>query len=242
MKKSVYLILILLLVHTDCSNNLMDNDDVFLQTFLEKLDHYQCDATDAILYPEFWTSEEREAFVVSAETINSMSTCGLLLTLLEYPDNRLLGPWSSTNSNLLTPGVTDFNNKLRMDKIAVELFERIDCFPVLSSEYLEIINEKMKEYSAQTAYFEMLLASDMCMSALNAGEKNQLMALALQMKRSEGAFFCSPYIMIAIMKSCNYAPFMKEINPYLVEMTFGYNNLDDYDILKYAKKFLKEQK
>ena len=250
MKKSVCFVLIIQLMFTACMNNSSDASGSF-DAFLEKWDELSSypnvctSVADAFIFPENWTREDLDNFANLPDAIFcSMSTCGLLKTLLEHPTNRMTGPWCFyCNSNDL-PGVTMFNNKLRSDKVVVELFERDDCFSVLASKYLTIIKEK-KEIDFQIRYFEMLLASDMCMTALNEKEKIMLMAMAMALgKKGYDTDFLSstPYIMIAIMRACNYTPFINEVSSNLVECTWGYCNINEYDILKYAERFLNEKK
>jgi hypothetical protein len=243
------------LLFAACSDNLLNNelssfnDAGSYEAFLEKwdvLNSYKnacTSVTDAFLFPENWTEEDLTAFDnLPEERFRLMSTCGLLKTLLEHPTNRMTGTWCVYCSDSKLQGVTNFNNSLQINRAAMELFERDDCFPVLASNYLTLIKEK-REINSQIRYFEMLLASDMCMSALSKAEKVLLMAMALEKKGSDKEFLTSaPYIMTSIMRTCNYAPFMKDVSPNLVEYTLGYSNINDYDIIRYAKQFLNEQK
>jgi len=244
MKKSVYFILIILLILSGCFNS--------FEAFLEEWDElrtYQSvcpSVTDAFKFPENWTKEDLDNFAnLPEETIYSMSTCGLLKTLLEHPTNRLLGPWCAYCSNSGLPGVAMFNNDLMANKVAVELFERNDCFSILASNYLTIIKEK-KEHSGQIAYCEMLLASDMCMAALKEREKIQLMAMALEKVKykSESIHVNETFhIIVAIMRSCNYTPFLNEFGTEWREGLQGYSIcfVSENEILIYAKQFLNEK-
>jgi hypothetical protein len=237
---------------TACFNDSLNESNTF-DVFLEKWDGlipYQnvcTSATDAFKFPENWTREDLDNFEnLAAENFYSMSTCGLLETLLDHPTNRMLGPWCTTCSNSNLPGVTLFNNKLREDKIVTELFERNDRFSVLASKYLTIIKDK-KEHSGQIAYFEMLLASDMCMTSLNESEKTMFMAMALEKvkDKSENIHIDETYhIIVAIMKSSNYEPFLNEFGTEWTESLIGYTicYVSQNEILKYAKQFLNEQK
>lgn len=82
--------------------------------------------SDGMQYPANWTIADAKAFVVSDETIRSMSTCGLLDSYLTHPE-RVLGLWCMWCSYSLLPGVTDFNNKISNDKILKEFFDRELC-------------------------------------------------------------------------------------------------------------------
>ena len=260
MKKSVYFILIAQMTLAACLKDSSDSFDAFLEEWdlLNISQNNYCKTvSDAYEYPEMWTLEEAEKFqMLPAETFSSMSTCGLLETLLIHPNN-IFGPWCIFCSGIFnTPGVTSFNMKHRASKVAVELFNRDDCFSVMSSKYLNIIKINKKQKLKEIDYFEMLLASDMFMEALNEKEKVQLMAMALERKfdknlpegqnpsEDELVYFLSvtPHIMIAIMKAFDYAPFMSEVGVSLKESLWGYHNLNDHDIIEYAKNFLNEHK
>ena len=258
MKKTSYFIFIVLLALTACDKDSLDSSSSF-DTFLdnwEPLKSYQngcISATDAIKYPEPWTLEVAETFVISDETILSMSTCGLLQTWLDYPP-RALGPWCTYCSNLNLPGITIFNNDLQADNIAMELVGRNDCVTVLMSKYLSIIKTKEKP-SGKERTFEMLLASDICMSVLNEKEKILFMAMALEkMSYETDPVNETCHIMVAIMQACNFTPFLEEVGKNLRETMLGYTisnasdgllhtGLGDFsDIIeKYAKQFLNEQ-
>jgi hypothetical protein len=158
-----------------------------------------------------------------------------------------------------------FHDYHRQDKMAVEFFSRRDFYSVLKYKYRSVIKEILDfidgkgVFVVNVGYLEMLLASDMTMSELSKKEKIQLMGMALErMKyvssRHDKSGSCQ--LMIAIMKSCKYKPFVKDIEPRLFEATYGYvmtepdgeiltNVLDNHHvdmIVKYAKRFLNEQK
>ena len=239
----------------------MDNSEYFgFDEFLEELCvTYQnvCPSvTDAIEYPEFWY-DVNNPFVPYDETIRSTSTCGLLVTLLERPLFVMMVP----GSDLFEPRITKFNNELQLNKVALEFFDRGDFYSVLVGKYLSVI--KLSGTAASSivdgpSYIEWIFASDMCMSAMSEKEKIQLMAVALERTKYAVDFEINQacMIMISIMKSCKYAPFMKDIEPRLVEVMSGYamretdskvpiNALLSHDrdvIIKYAKQFLCEQK
>ena len=241
MKNLIYNILIIMLALTACSKDLnITNKGV---------------CGDAYIFPEKWSGEDLDNFdSLPSIFFQSMSTCGLLETLFEHPKNKLLGPWCMFCNDLDTPGVSMFNAELRANKAAVELFERSDCFSVLEDRYRTCIyNRDPSLDPAFLAYFGMLLASDLCMEALNENEKYTLMAITM-----DNNYYCmyifAP-ILISIMKSCNYAPFVEDVVPMLHECIFGYTMVQPGDeimylglssqaieiILKYSKDFLNEQ-
>ena len=271
MKTSINFILSIILVLSACSTDTDDFND-----FLAKwgiTDQYQnvCPSvTDAVMCPEPRTADGDRSVVITDETIRSMSTCGLLVTMLEFPI------YFAPISDFYYPSVIQFNSKLRDDKVAVELFERSDCFPVFAAKYIALIKEN-KEHpmknesrpgtgiyigSAPTRYIEMLLASDLCMSVLNKKEINQIMKMALSNEEIERDKYDKNYLsqtyqlMIAIMLWCNYSPFIEEVGPRIREGSVGYYLIEPNGnmlcncllyshvvlILKYAKEFLNEQK
>lgn len=253
---------------TACSKNYSeDSFEEFLKEF-ELLDIYNggicTSVTDAVKYPNPWTIDIERVFVISDETIRSMSTCGLFVTLIEDPSDQTWKPWCSYCSTDI-PGVTIFNNRLKANKVAIELFERDDYYPVLASKYLTVLKFKEVHQDGSIinmplniSYLEMLLASDMCISTLREKEQIQLLAMALERtKYTDVLKHITYHIMIAIMDLYNYAPFVEDIKPRLFETTFGYSllNLQDdepynftlsmpqADIIKeYATQFLNEQK
>ena len=228
MKKSVYIVLIMLLLLTECSKDSSDCPDS-LDSFLDEwgLLSYResvCPAvTDAIEYPEFWY-DVLNPFVPHEETIRSTSTCGLLETLLEHPLFIMMTP----SSDLFQPRVSMFNDELQANKVTVELFNRGDFYPVLVSKYLSVI--KVSDYleRGDLYFIQWLFASDMCMSAMSEKEKIKLMAMALERtKYAKNMDYINPCLMmIAIMKSCNFAPFMEDIEPRLIETLTGYTMID----------------
>jgi len=209
-----------------CSAN-MDNSDPF-DDFLNEWDitlKNDCpEVTDAYSYPEPWTREIEKAFSIPDETLNSMSTCGLIETLLNYPRD-IVGPWNWELSHSFRPGVTMFNESIKANKIAVELFKRKNCIPVLFSIYISTIKEESCVYGgSRFGYFELLLSSDLCMNTLNELEKKQLMAITLERVKyvENESLVQTCHIMISIMKFCNYTPFIEDIGSRLNECTTGY--------------------
>jgi len=250
MKKSVFIVLIILLSLTSCSKD--SSDSLVFNSFLEEwgLLNYQegvcASVTDAI---ELGEPEGSKIVwdMISDETVHSMSTCGLLETILNYRTIRIFGPWCEICSNLDYPGITMFNNSLRANKVAVELFTRDDCFPVLTSKYLTMI-EKKEPTVGHTSYFEMLLTSDMYTSTLNDSEKIMVMAMALertkQFKSEVILINETLHILAVMMRTFNYSPFLNEVGTEWREYIDGYTicSTNKDLIIKYAKQFLKEQK
>jgi hypothetical protein len=262
------LVIITVLALNACSSTTDDNFDSDFESALVKWGinyHNVCTSvTDAIKYTGPWNKESVEAFIISDEAVRSMSTCGLLVTLLEYPR------FDPPSSNFSHPVVTEFNNDISKDKIAIELFKRSDCFPVLTSKYLTLIKDNYLlkvgrgEYlrNGQINYIEMLLASDLCMSVLDKDEKKQIMTMALALEEKERAYYDECYtaktytMMIAIMLWCNYTPFIEEVGSRISEGAVGYfltepngdvsGNCLSYShvelILKFTKDFLNKNK
>ena len=258
MKKLIHFVIIIQLLLTACSKD--DTTRISLEEFLKEVENVCISATDAVSAPP-GTAIPGDATGVKGffnlipdETIRSMSTCGLLETLLKY---YRIGPWHHASSSLYFPAVTWFNDNLRANKVAMELFNRNDVFSVLVSKYPKVIKDSEEtNYTLPLQYFEILLASDMCMAALNKEERILLMGLVL--KKMEAKYLNTTcHVMIAVMKSCNYTPFMKTIGAKLQETANGYTfdspdknglhhiGLGDYRagiIVNYAKRFLKDTK
>ena len=211
---------IILTALISCSANMDNSDpfDDFLKEWNLTLNNDCSEETNAAIYPPS-TKEIEE----TDETIHSMSTCGLLRTLLDYPPNTT-GPWNYLSSNLFLSGVTNFNKNFNANKVAIELFNRKDFFSVLTSKYLSNMEESVRYGIGRFSYLEMALASDLCMKKLNEFEKRQLMAITLKRSTLIEADYLNEtcHIMIAIMKSDNYTPFIEDIGSRLNESTRGY--------------------
>jgi hypothetical protein len=199
----------------------------------------------------------------SDETIQSSKTAELLDAILTRPyDHTKLTPWCIYCENTNIQGVTMFNNGLLEDKMITELFKKEDCFSIFEAKYqifLKKIDWETNEgltLSGQIAYFEMLLASDMCMSVINEREKVRLMEMAVKKLNYEKKRINEAcHIMISVMQSCSYTPFIEEIVPILYETINGYtfddpdsnilvSGLGDYQskiIANYAQQFLNEK-
>ena len=196
--------------------------------------------------------------LIDDETVRSMSTCGLLETMLQHRDLRFAFPVLQPMSGPV-PGFAAFNCQLRTNKVAVEFFAREDCISVLVSKYLshtaEIIDGS-EEWGSMVV-LGMLMASDRCLSMLSEKEKSLFIAMGLERAKYTKILTGTCHILIAIMKSYSYAPFMAEVLPMLIDWTPGYmfdgwrfgtleayglGNIQAGVIVHYAKQFYKQRK
>ena len=202
-----------------------------------------CDSvTDAVILdlPEKGWKLREDPWIIDDNTVRSMSTCGLLETMMLHKDTPLVFPFDHISSQDRTiPGVANFNSKLRTNKVAVEFFKREDCISALVSKYLSIMPAALIDLNSYS-YFqwmivvEMLISSDMCMSLLSEKEKILFMAMALErakilfieigsdLEMYSGYITGTLHIMIAVMKLYNYTPFIEEVWPKLMDCMFGY--------------------
>jgi len=205
--------------------------------------------------------EDEGMYKISDKKVKSMNTSDLVDNLLDRPLGKYhMAPSCLVCSSLEFQGVTEFNKALKLDKVATELFKRDDCFSVLTKKYQTLI-EEMNAFSDHNrlGYFEMVLASDMCMSALNDQEKIQLLVLALEREETEiDKYLVSTvcHIMVSIMISCDYTPFVEDMVPLLHETLGGYTfdvpgsdllyiGFGEYHaeiIVNYARQFLNSLK
>jgi hypothetical protein len=227
-----------------------------------------CDAAaDAFLHPEDWGMD----YMIPAEAISAMSTCKLLSSYLHYARRRI-GPWCSLCSSLNIPGFTLYNRDIygfgyptpfvpaiELEPTVVEFFKRDDCAGVLASTYLWLIEnivleEDVPSRGARLACLEWLIASDMSMAILDQNAKIEFMLMALKMidkfpEQENG----TRHIMVSVMKSENYMPFMAEAelekyvliqNHYesgLTEYQGGYI-ICRYDVVEnFARQYLTEK-
>ena len=175
---------------------------------------------------------------INDDTVRSMSTCGLLETMIRNEGNYFGGfPFDHFKSDLRFPGIANFNSKLRTNKVAVEFFKREDCISVLVSKYLSLMPAAMidvNSYLQRMIVVEMLISSDMFMSLLSEKEKILFMAMALERAKilfieigsdidMYAVYLRGTYhIMIAVMKLYNYTPFMEKVWPKLRDWRNGY--------------------
>ena len=206
-KKLVLYVLSILLVLSSCSSDELNGSGSFKEYFGE------------------WVAQD----VSKSESFN------LLAALIDEMDENLLLPQPIYSSYIPPLYPTELNNYLQDNKEAVALFEREDCVYVLISTYqatttkteYHLDNNSKKKF----LLFEMVLSSDMFISKMNASEKSQLMVLALASPNNVGGLpgyggsgnVGNPFtIMISIMLSSNYPPFVEDIKPMLVELGSGY--------------------
>ena len=197
--------------------------------------------------------------------VSQSETYKYLEALIDYVDKNQIYTINFPTSNLNYPSVTKFNEFLRNSKEAADFFKRRDCVSVLLSAYL--INLKtVRGYGDNynfKFFLEFVLSSDMCISKMNETEKVQLMVLALEsdkiiMMGIDGIdveFTVKNWnIMISIMLSSNYTPFINDIKPMLREAAMGAtywletnggslmpNQINDM-IIGYAKQFINDNK
>jgi len=156
-------------------------------------------------------------------------TYHLLEAVIDYI-GRNHGPLiGHPSSSFDYPSITKFNERFRDSEETAALFEREDCGFVLISIYLDYLITKRyltidsewgisKWYRNRFfTYLEVILFSEMCMEKLNTKEKVQLMALVLErMKCRISNTYCFN-IVISIMLSSDYPPFINDLKPMLHE-------------------------
>jgi hypothetical protein len=226
-----------------------------------------CDAVaNAFLHPEDWLPD----YMIPAETISAMSTCELLSSYLNYL-RRNTGPWCNLCSGDVA-GVTFFNKDIwgygypspfvtaiELEPAIVEFFSRDgnDCANALASTYLWLIDNTVREgeKSGREKCLELLIASDMSMAVLDENAKIEFMLMALKMiDKFPGQAKETRHIMVAVMKSENYTPFMTEAEQEkwegplmgvyksgLTEFTGGYYICLHDVVEKYTRQYLTEK-
>jgi len=200
MKKLVIFVLVGLLAFSSCASKEKINDSEIFEEYFEEFD-----------------------ITVFYQDVSKSKTYHLLEALLDHLSENLLPPQPVYSSYMPTLFPTELNNYLRDNKEAAAFFEREDCVYVLISTYLtNLKTENSWDYKNNNSrrkffFFEMFLSSEMSLSKLNVTEKVQLMVLAL-----ESSMVKSPLpftIMISIMLSNNYPPFIEDVKPILIEAT-----------------------
>jgi len=236
-----------------------------------------CSPKDEIIDSEFF---EEWGITIPYRDVSKSETYHLLKNLLDYMYKDMMPPLPVWSNYTYTFFPTEFNDSLRNNKEAVALFEKEDCVSVLISTYLTAI--KTNQYLAidvsfaQPVYYEFIkderyhylewiLSSEMFLSEMNGTEKVQLMVLALERMKYETLSSLPFSIMISIMLSSNYPPFIEDVQPMLIELNscrycvvsndfnaipvmgvpYYLPGVDDEAsdlIIRYAKQFINENK
>jgi hypothetical protein len=225
-----------------------------------------CDAAvDAFLHPEDWST----SYMIPAETISVMGTCELLSSYFNY-QKTLSGPWCFICGRQDIPGFTLFNRfiygfgipvyfipAIELEPTIVEFFSRNrdDCANALASTYLWLIDHTvLGQKTGKEACLELMIASDMSMTVLDENTKKEFMLMALMMadKFPEQARE-TRHIMVSVMKSENYTPFLTEaeLEKYVVteghyesgltEWLCGYIICRYNVVEKFARQYLTEK-
>jgi len=249
MKNSFLYLLVILLSFYSCSSKDeerdIDEDNMKFEDYLEEW--------DMIMY---------------YQDVSQSETYHLMETLIDFMDKNQMYFISFPSSDLNHKSVSHFNDYLSRSEEAVDFFIREDCTFVLLSTYLTSLDterytrEQSKEYTmeeqfsnARFSFLELLLSSDIFMSKMNIKEKCQLMILALESQKYKrlGVNSYSFNIMISIMLSNNYTPFVNDVKPLLLESQgyvfyhllttndYGIDGMDEV-ITKYARQFIKDNK
>jgi hypothetical protein len=200
------------------------------------------------MYYEDW------GITVPYQDVSKSKTYIFLKALIDQIDKNQVYLITYPSNDIDYPYVTKFNEYLWNSKEAADFFKRKDCIPVLISTY--IVNLKA-ERDIRSTILDLLLASDIFMSKMNITEKKQLMVLALERAKYLEYSRPGPFtIMISIMLSSNYTPFVEDVKPRLRETSvYYYLNVDDnysirpgYNIqandliIGYATQFLNHNK
>lgn len=238
MKKSFLYIIAIFFALSSCSKN----DDIFEQYF------------------EDWD------MMIPYQNVSKSKTYKLLDALIDNMDKNEVYIINFPSNSLNYPSVTKFNEYLWNNKETNAFFERGDCAFVLISTYLSSL--KTNRYKAVDDgfvlgnkwlhLFDYVLTSEICMSNMNVAEKVRLMVLALERLKygftnvfNDGSNMISTNlldynIMISIMLSSNYTPFVNDIKPMLREAGMGavyavpFDNF--YLIPECARQFINDNK
>lgn len=217
--------------------------------------NFDCSLTeDAISYPNPWTKEAANTFIVTEDELNITSTCGLVQTFFNQPWN-ILGPWCSTCSDLSINGMKYFNDRINQDVVSLELFSREDVLNKLTGKYISTIHN-LKSLESHPGYlysFEILLASDNINKILTDKVSKELMTLAMKMIdikkgnvefNNENSLAITRHIIVNILFQKQYEPFLSAnlINGSLETFISGYKVCyDDNKVENYARMYLTNQ-
>lgn len=240
MKSSVLYVIAMFLALSSCSKNELNSE----------------------IYEEYF---EEWDITIPYQDVSKTKTYKMLENLIDHLNEYVLPIQPVTSSYYPTITPTEFNNYLLNNKEATTLINMEDCVFVLVSTYLaslkkgNIWNNKDHNISIRKfCFFEMFLSSDMFMSKMNVTDKVQFMVLALERYKYE----VDPYtlycftMMISIMQSNDYTPFVNEVKPMITEgfqciyrlrmneqnLTPGYDDHATDLITGYAKQFINDNK
>lgn len=217
--------------------------------------NFDCSLTeDAISYPNPWTVEAANTFTVTEDELNITSTCGLVQTFFNQPWN-ILGPWSSTSSDISINGLRYFNDRINQDAVLLELFTRDDALDKITGKYIAAIKD-LKSFEDHPGFlfsFEILLTSDKINKILTDKVSKELMILAMKMIdikkgnvefNNENSLAITRHILANILFQKQYEPFLSAnlINGSLETFISGYKVCyDDNKVENYARMYLTNQ-
>jgi len=259
MKKSIFILFILLFVLAACSSEPYKQNEP--EPVEQNIEPDEPDGPDTIDEPgsEIIESEIFEAYfrewsiTIPYQDVSKSETYRLLYNLIIHLyKNEIFTP-NTTFSNL--------NEYLRNSIEAVTFFEREECVSVLISTYLTSLKTE-RRYPMNNSwsendwlyFFDQFLVSEVCASKMNITEKVQFTVLALERyKREPLQWTAISTMLISIMSTSDYPPFVNEVKPMLRETNWGagYNLVtNDGDelsrdilnnfIVKYARQFLND--
>ena len=214
MKKPVLYVFAILLAISSCSQK---NEEIFGEYFEE------------------WN------ITIPYKDVSQSETYHLLEAVIDYVDKNQAILIAFPSSNMNHQSVTHFNEYFNNSEEAIALFKRKDCGFVLISTYLDfLMSKKYQTIDSEWwgnkffTFLELVLSSEMCMSAINVAEKVHLMVLSFESLKYEPYRLRHFNIMISIMLSSNYPPFVKDLKPLLRETTMGayYHLVTSPDCLK----------
>lgn len=237
MKKSVLYVFVILFTLCSCSRKDEVNNSEFLEEYFEE-----------------WGITIPYQDVSKSKTYHLLE--GLTRDINKNEVNLITLPSNNTNY----PYWKKFNEYLWNHNEATTLFERKDCAHILISTYLSSLKNTEKyltddnPWNDDFRYLVLILSSEMSMSTMNVTEKVHLMVLALESEKSVMSFSSPFEIMISIMLSNNYTPFVENVKPigpedgwfhgYGVILGNAHKTFDDQNdlIITYATQFINDNK
>lgn len=252
---------LIIIFFISCSNDEQENF-LFEIEFNEMVNKYidsnkqSCiEADDIILYPDPWTKEAADTFIISEEKLAATSICGLIQTYFHQPWN-ILGPWCDICSDSSIDGVELFNAGINRNEVVDELFSRNESVRKLVATYIDLIlNLKFYEtHPGRLHSFEMLLASNALLNHHTINEiSDDLLLTSLKMLEkkkvsiefnNQNSFAVTRHIMVNILMQKNYEPFTKEVlkNDSLETFLRGYSICyEDNKVENYSHMYLKNK-